>query len=83
MERRYIDASNDISERDIINQRWKEMQDSHEYYNPARDIRDFMAGIGLFLLIIIAVGAIAYVSIKAEKEHTLHKTYNHGCKNSE
>lgn len=83
MARRYIDASQDISERDIVSQRWKEMQDSQEYYDPARDIRDFMAGIGLFLLIFIVVGIFAYISLRADKEHTQHKTYNHECTNSE
>ena len=83
MARRYIDASHDVSERDIVSQRWKDMQDSQEYYDPAQDVRAFFAGIGLFLLIFIVVGIFAYISLRADKEHTQHKTYNHECTNSE
>lgn len=83
MARRYIDASHDVSERDIVSQRWKDMQNNQGYYDPSQDVRAFFAGIGLFLLIFIVVGIFAYISLRADKEHTQHKTYNHECTNSE
>lgn len=83
MARRFVDASQDVSERDIVSQRWREMQNNQEYYDPRQDVRDFFAGIGLFILILIVVGIFAYISLRADKEHTQHKTYNHECTNSE